>query len=74
MKDGEKITEEERERWDLGMKKGEAKGKGNIKKEQEKKKKVRESGTQQNESGEQKWDRDEKKEGLSKGKGEECGV
>ena len=54
MKDGEKITEEERERRDLGMKKGEAKGKGNIKKEQEKKKKVRESGTQQNESGEQK--------------------
>lgn len=36
------------------MKNGDVKGKGNIKKEQEKKKKVRESGTQQNESEEQK--------------------
>lgn len=49
-----KKTEEERERRDLGMKNGEVKGSGNIKREQEKKKKVRERGTQQNESEEQK--------------------
>lgn len=49
-----KKTEEERGRRDLEMKNGDVKGKGNIKKEQEKKKKVRESGTQQNESEEQK--------------------
>ena len=45
---------EQRERRDLGMKNGEVKGKGNIKREQEKKKKVRERGTKQNESEEQK--------------------
>lgn len=50
-----KKSEEGRERWNLRLKSGEAVEKEILNREQEKKKKVRERGTQQNESEEQKW-------------------
>lgn len=74
MRDGGKKTAEAKENWDWGMKNDEFKENGNIKREQEKKKKVRERGSQQNESEEQKRARDENRKGLSKGRRKEWGV
>lgn len=74
MRDSGKKSEEGRERWNLRLKSGEAGEKEILNREQEKKKKVRERGTHQNESEEQKWDRDENRKGLTKGKGKNVGI